>query len=83
MWQWALVGAQDQNTWARGCAIACEAYSTLCADEQDRRGGRTAIWTAMQQPEMRTVAAKKTADQQAMLRNIAKINWTITNASAG
>ena len=38
--QWALVGAQDQGAWARGRAAACEVHSPLCADEQDRRGGR-------------------------------------------
>ena len=38
--QRALVGAQDQSAGARGRAVACEVHSPLCADEQDRCGGR-------------------------------------------
>jgi hypothetical protein len=41
MRQWALVGAQDQSARARGRAVACAVHSSVCADEQDRCGGRT------------------------------------------
>ena len=36
----ALVGTQDQGAWARSRAAACQVYSPLCADEQNRCGGR-------------------------------------------
>ena len=38
--QRALVGAQDQSAGARGRAVACEVYSPLRADQQDRCRGR-------------------------------------------
>ena len=67
MWQRALVGTQDQGSRARGRATACQVYSPLFVqtNKTDAADAR-AIWTAVQQPEMRTVAAK-TEDQQAML----------------
>ena len=74
MRQRTLVGAQDQSAWARGRAIAREIYSTLCADEQDRRGGRAgdldggaAAGNADGGGQDRRTVAAKTEDQQAML----------------